>query len=482
MLKNVINRKDIVMIFLLAIYNFCFLGTEFFFDDMMALLTNSAGVVNAQNIVLGVSFIGVIVYPVFCKYLSDIVKRIISVMACIISIVCVFVIMQHQNYTLVMGAGIVCFVILGVAGSAVCYITNINISNRKHLAKMIGIAYALGVFIQYIYTNFVNDYYIKAIVFSLFMIAFICGMHIVSGGFFEEDTIESQKSKEKISFYKIKPDNPKIVVGALIVCVALMTIIFSTLDNAVTLVHASGDYNIGQWARLLLAVSGLAAGFIYDIKGRCFMPFIMFLVTVMSVASIIIITMGGPFIIGLSVFYISAGFFVVFFMTSFMDISFMMKNPRLWAGMGRGLNNVCAILLTFVSTYLLEQDSQIFILIFSLVLFVMITCTMIAYYVPYFVAYRKIGEAAIKEDILKNLPKDANMEKIDAFAEAYALTEQEKKVVIQLLTNKEGVNSMIEQLYISRSTFYRYVDKLCDKTNTSSRKEFFQFFHDWEIK
>lgn len=94
MLKNVINRKDIVMIFLLAIYNFCFLGTEFFFDDMMALLTNSAGVVNAQNIVLGVSFIGVIVYPVFCKYLSDIVKRIISVMACIICIVCVFVIMQ----------------------------------------------------------------------------------------------------------------------------------------------------------------------------------------------------------------------------------------------------------------------------------------------------------------------------------------------------------------------------------------------------
>ena len=36
MLKNVINRKDIVMIFLLAIYNFCFLGTEFFFDDMMS--------------------------------------------------------------------------------------------------------------------------------------------------------------------------------------------------------------------------------------------------------------------------------------------------------------------------------------------------------------------------------------------------------------------------------------------------------------
>lgn len=78
-LKNVINRKDIVMIFLLAIYNFCFLGTEYFFDDMMATLTDSAGVVTAQNIILGVSFIGVIVYPVFCKYISDKMKRIVSV-------------------------------------------------------------------------------------------------------------------------------------------------------------------------------------------------------------------------------------------------------------------------------------------------------------------------------------------------------------------------------------------------------------------
>ena len=479
-LKNVINRKDIVMIFLLAIYNFCFLGTEYFFDDMMATLTDSAGVVTAQNIILGVSFIGVIVYPVFCKYLSDKMKRIVSVTACIVCIACVFVIMQHQNYALVMGAGIVCFVIMGVAGSSVCYITNKTISNRKHLAKMIGIAYALGVFIQYIHTNFVNDNYIKPIVFSIFMIAFICGMHIVSGGFFEEDTIELPESKEENSFYEIKPDKPKIALSALIVCVALMTAIFSTLDNAVTLVHASGDYNIGQWARLLLAVSGLIAGFIYDIKGRCFMPFIMFLVTVMSVASIVIITMGGPFVIGLSVFYISAGFFVVFFMTSFMDISFMMKNPRLWAGMGRGLNNVCAILLTSVSVYLLKQNSQIFILIFSLILFVLITCAIIAYYVPYFAAYRKIKDAAIKEDIMKNLPKDANTDKIDAFAEAYALTEREKEVLIQLLTNKEGINSMIEQLYISRSSFYRYVDKLCDKTNTGSRKEFLHFFHDWK--
>lgn len=35
--------------------------------------------------------------------------------------------------------------------------------------------------------------------------------------------------------------------------VALMTCVFSTLDNAVTLVHSSGETDIGQWPRALLA-------------------------------------------------------------------------------------------------------------------------------------------------------------------------------------------------------------------------------------
>ena len=47
--------------------------------------------------------------------------------------------------------------------------------------------------------------------------------------------------------------------------VVLMACVFSTLDNAVTLRHASGT-DIGQWPRLLLAFSGLAAGCVVDIR------------------------------------------------------------------------------------------------------------------------------------------------------------------------------------------------------------------------
>ena len=50
-----------------------------------------------------------------------------------------------------------------------------------------------------------------------------------------------------------------------------------TLDNAVTLVHAGGATDIGQWPRIPLALSGLAAGFIFDIKNRKYMGIVMYL-------------------------------------------------------------------------------------------------------------------------------------------------------------------------------------------------------------
>lgn len=68
--------------------------------------------------------------------------------------------------------------------------------------------------------------------------------------------------------------------AGLLLQVALMTCVFSTLDNAVTLVHSSGETDIGQWP--LLALSGLAAGFVFDWKSRQYMGPIMYCVMMLS--------------------------------------------------------------------------------------------------------------------------------------------------------------------------------------------------------
>lgn len=61
-----------------------------------------------------------------------------------------------------------------------------------------------------------------------------------------------------------------------------MTCVFSTLDNTVTLVHSSGETDTGQWPRALLALSGLAAGFVFDWKSRQYMGPIMYCVMMLS--------------------------------------------------------------------------------------------------------------------------------------------------------------------------------------------------------
>lgn len=55
---------------------------------------------------------------------------------------------------------------------------------------------------------------------------------------------------------------------SIVALVMLMACLFSTLDSAVTLIHSDGSTDIGQGARILLAFSGLAAGFIFDINNR----------------------------------------------------------------------------------------------------------------------------------------------------------------------------------------------------------------------
>ena len=95
-----------------------------------------------------------------------------------------------------------------------------------------------------------------------------------------------------------------------------MTFIFAELDNAVTLVHAEGSADVGQWPRLLLAVSGLAAGMLYDIRESRYMHMVMYCVMMLSTICMMSMMLGMPFIVGLVVFYLSAGFFFPYIFTA----------------------------------------------------------------------------------------------------------------------------------------------------------------------
>lgn len=209
----------------------------------------------------------------------------------------------------------------------------------------------------------------------------------------------------------------------------------------------------------------MIAGFLYDIKERKYMKLIMYCITMLSVISVVVTGSGVSFLIGLIVFYLSAGFFVVFFTTTFIELSYQLKCPQLWAGFGRAVNNVCAVLTSGLSMFLLSRG-EMFVIIVALVLFVLISISLVIYSKQFEICDEKY--------------EVSDAEKFNLFCETFSITERERDVLSALLVSDENIQDIATQLSISRAVLYRHITNLNNKTNTKSRIGLLQFYYTWK--
>lgn len=475
-MKWLFHRKNIIVIAAMALFHFLFLGIEFLFDDCLAGIgVGSAEVVTAQNLMLGISVLGYLVYPL----LSDLVfpalgKRVSEILQFLVPVICfllvlgsVYVIQTGTTYTVIILAGAVCFLVLGYFGNAVCFLATQVITDFRYLARVAGFAYALGVSLQFVHTNLMSSRLSKLVMLMVGCIGFI-GL-LLWQKTKTEGNLEVLCREQRETFEISKPTMGGFL---LIACVMLMTCLFSTLDNAVTLVHSSGEFNIGQWPRLILAVSGLVAGFLYDICNRKYMTHMMYLISILAVIAIVILAFDGSFLIGLIMFYVSAGFFVVFFTSGFMDMSVHCRHPKLWAGLGRGINNLCALITSAISVALLASDS-IVIMIVALVLLALLSVVLIGY-------ERQLRWNEEKESKASSpAPQERD---ISLFAKEYALTEREEELLRIFLQSEDAVQDVAAQMAISRAALYRHIQALNEKTGTKTRVGIVQCFYQWSQK
>ena len=328
-MRQFMKPERIRIIAVLAIFNYIFLGSEYLFDNMIRYATDSAGVVRAQNYVLGISVIGFLLFPCINRYFNQKMREIGLYLLPIAGIICIFVIQEHLSYRSMLLSGFLLYILYGMIGSAVHYYAVVSLSTEKGLAQTVGFGYAFGLLLQFISNNLIHNSTVESVALSVFLAAMVllvrrlsleCSRGVVGA---EDSGSDSDTDIRKNNRRSLR--HPMLAALLLISIVVLMTCIFSSLDNAVTLVHAGGSVDIGQWPRLLLAVSGLLAGVLFDIKEHRFMQIMMYCVTLLSTMCVVIIVWGGPFMAGLIVFYLSAGFFVVYFTTSFMDLSYYMK-------------------------------------------------------------------------------------------------------------------------------------------------------------
>lgn len=456
--ENIKNTKVITLMVALALFNFIFLGTEYLFDNMMSFVTSPECVIAAQGYILGASVIGFVLYPWLSLKIPENMHAIVVFTGALAEIICIFVIWQHAFYALILVAGCLAYVLLGIAGSAVHYRLSLVVQ-RDCLAKTVSISYALGILFQYLNTHLMRNSIAESIILAVS--SAVVALLLLKA---EQEQVEEKETLKKV-------ENPNLAGLALIVVVMLMTCIFSTLDAEVTLVHVSGNGDVGNWPRLLLVVSALLAGVFYDACHQKYMNLIMYGVTILSTLCIVVMENGGSFYTGLVVFYLSAGFFVVYFTSSFMKLSYQMNLPQLWAGLGRAVNNVCAFIMSSLSLKLLQSNNSVFRNGIVLLLFVLIS---VAFH--FYAAFLKISK---EEDIVEEV-SISEEERLQQFARAFELTQRETEVLHVLLVSDDNVQEIAEQLLISRAALYRHITSINEKTNTKSRIGLVQFYYQFK--
>ena len=485
----------------LALFYFVFLCSEYMFDNRMAVFTDSNGVVMAQSFILGSSVPGFLSYYFIDRFCAgrSFNKKIIPCISGALSLICMIGIYLTGSYAGELLFGIILFIVLGYFGSLVHTQAALAL---KHLddglngiTQLAGISYGIGILLQLVHNNLIADGVCQVIFLvaaMIIMTVFCAGSLCEVCGYTSSDgvsSVENTDTESAVSGYA-----PKKLGIILILIVFVMTFVFATLDNAVTLVHAAGSVDIGQWPRIILAYSGIVAGFLYSTDDNRMMDFIMYIVLLLSTTCLIVISCGGPFMIGLIIFYLSAGFFSVYFASRFMIFACHTDKPALWAGMGRAVNNTAAVVVAGVSLYIMRAPQYV-TMITGVLLFAVTSVIMFIYY-----EQQRSGDTEIHssveshntENVYRKRPaedkaeitvheaaKMTDDELLELFVQEFNLTPREGEVLAYLLHSDESMQEVAKQLAISRAALYRHIANMNEKTKTKARMGLVQFYYSW---
>lgn len=460
MLKKEFTKPGtLYAVLLLGMFTFLFLGTEYMYVNMLSLTAGEEQTVIAQNYALGFSAVGFFLYPPIHRFLKQGARDVLLAVLALVAVGCNFFIQRHSSYASTMLSGMALFLVLGLLGSLIHYLFWSLVADRDCLARLVGLSYGLGILLQFVNNNLAGLQTIEVWILSsalLGLLAILPKAESLSG-----DAPAESPSHEKAN-------RKQVASGVLLaLLIVLMACIFSTLDNAVTLRHGS-DANIGQWPRLLLAASGLTAGFLFDIQKRKYMTVMMYCIMLLSVICVVVLKLGGSFLIGLLVFYFSAGFFAVFFTTCFLDFACRMPNPLPWTGMGRAMNNVSAALLTNGSVALLVSDSSgLVAIVLTLGLFVAVS-VIISLYTAWMTAPTDLPQ----EPPTAPDPQEA----FRILSDTLALTPREIEVFDKLVNSEESIQEIADTLYLSRRTCQRHIASIYEKAGVKSRLGLYQIY------
>lgn len=502
-------RRGIREIICLALFFFTFLACEYLFDVRIAEFVPSSEVAIYESIVVGASVIGFFVRP-FLYYRRPQTIDATSDITGVLLVSALLLMIMAVRFEVVIAGGLVACCALGYCGSTAHANFARRFARTPCLAHAAALSYAMGVLVQ-VFNHMAMPVGIpQQAVLVICAIAQVALLHGARRAKLRDESDPNFEpsaaglSVDALEYGAKWHDDPEAkaafrrTVVRLTVATAYLSGVFAALNAGLTTLYATGAVDLGDWPRLLLVVSSLAAGALFDLHDRSYMNIGMTCVAMLSTLSFFVLIIdgnGGNELAATIIFYLGSGFFVVFFTTKFAAISLYARWSYFWPCMGRVVNNVCSMLVTAPAVAIISSQNVLVAVGAALVMFVGIAITLLG----------QLGQRAddvVMQDGLPLATDDlggdlaptcsdsepveaaelTSDERLDAFVATFELTERERDILEALVVSDQSVQDIAATLFLSCSTLYRHISSINKKTGTASRVALINFFWSWTPK
>lgn len=499
-------RRGMREIVCLALFYFTFLAGEYLFDVRVAEFVPPSEVVVYESLIVGASVIGFFVRPILYYRRPRAIDTTSDITGVLLASALLLMIMAVRFEVVITGGLIACCT-LGYCGSTAHANFARRFARTPYLARAAALSYGLGILVQ-VFNHMVMPAGIpQQTVFVVCAVVLVALLHGARRAKLrgepefgpEPDIAElSVDASEFGAKWQNDPESTaafRRTVVRLTVATACLTGVFAALNAGLTTSHAAGSVDLGGWPRLLMGVSALVAGALFDLRGRSYMNIIMTCAAMLSALSFFVLITdgnGGNTLAATIIFYLGSGFFVVFFTAKFAAISVYAHWSYLWPCMGRVINNVCAMLVTAPAVAIVSSQNVLLVVGAVLVLFVGIAISLLGQFGHQAYEVEVRGDLAFAASNLGTDPVSAQSEpaptevpeltldeRLDSFVAAFELTQRERDVLEALVASNESVQDIAATLFLSRFTLYRHIASINKKTGAASRVALINFFWSW---
>lgn len=297
-------RRGIREIICLALFFFTFLACEYLFDVRMAEFVSPNEVVIYESLVLGASVIGFFVRPILYYHRPHAIDATSDVTG-VLLVAALLLLIMAVRVEVVIAGGLVACCAPGYCGSTAHANFARRFARTPCLARAAALSYAMGVLVQ-VLNHMVMPAGIPQqaalVVCAIAQVALLHGARRAKlrdepAPEFEVGIAElSVDASERGARWHDDPEAKAAFQGAVVrlaVATACLTGVFAALNAGLTTSHAAGAIDLGDWPRLLLVVSALAAGVLYDLRGRSYMNIIMTCAAMLSTLSFFVLITDG---------------------------------------------------------------------------------------------------------------------------------------------------------------------------------------------